>query len=33
VLTGLGRRIDKSISGVSVNTSADIDTAIAGLMG
>jgi [acyl-carrier-protein] S-malonyltransferase len=33
VLTGLARRIDKSISGVSVNTSADIDAAIAGLMG
>jgi [acyl-carrier-protein] S-malonyltransferase len=33
VLTGLARRIDKSISGVSVNTPADIDAAIAGLMG
>jgi [acyl-carrier-protein] S-malonyltransferase len=33
VLTGLARRIDKSISGVSVNTPVDIDAAIAGLIG
>ena len=31
VLTGLARRIDKSISGVAVNTPADIDAALATL--
>ena len=33
VLTGLARRIDKSIGGIAVNTAADIDTALAGLLG
>jgi [acyl-carrier-protein] S-malonyltransferase len=33
VLTGLARRIDKNISGVAVNTPADIDTALAALNG
>jgi [acyl-carrier-protein] S-malonyltransferase len=33
VLTGLARRIDKNISGVAVNTPADIDAAIAAIMG
>ncbi|MCQ2004716.1 ACP S-malonyltransferase [Rhizobium sp. NRK18] len=32
VLTGLARRIDKTISGVAVNSPADIDAAIAALM-
>ncbi|MNY78315.1 Malonyl CoA-acyl carrier protein transacylase [compost metagenome] len=31
VLTGLARRIDKNINGVSVNGPADIDAAIAAL--
>ncbi len=33
VLTGLARRIDKNISGIAVNTPADIDTAIAAILG
>ncbi|MBB4350483.1 MULTISPECIES: ACP S-malonyltransferase [Rhizobiaceae] len=33
VLTGLARRIDKNISGVAVNTPADIDAAIAAILG
>jgi [acyl-carrier-protein] S-malonyltransferase len=33
VLTGLARRIDKSVNGVAVNTPADIDAALAGLLG
>ncbi|WJH39544.1 ACP S-malonyltransferase [Aliirhizobium terrae] len=33
VLTGLARRIDKNISGVAVNTPADIDAAIAAIIG
>ncbi|MEZ2129148.1 MULTISPECIES: ACP S-malonyltransferase [unclassified Sinorhizobium] len=33
VLTGLARRIDKSVTGVAVNSSADIDTALASLIG
>ncbi|AYD00402.1 ACP S-malonyltransferase [Neorhizobium sp. NCHU2750] len=33
VLTGLARRIDKNISGVAVNTAADIDQAIAAILG
>jgi [acyl-carrier-protein] S-malonyltransferase len=33
VLTGLARRIDKNMSGVAVNTPADIDAAIAAIMG
>lgn len=33
VLTGLARRIDKNISGVAVNASADIDAAIAAILG
>ncbi|MGV3552331.1 ACP S-malonyltransferase [Rhizobium sp.] len=33
VLTGLVRRIDKSLAGTAVNTSADIDTALAALNG
>ena len=32
VLTGLARRIDKSIDGVAVNTPADIDAALAALL-
>ncbi|MGZ2379491.1 ACP S-malonyltransferase [Rhizobium brockwellii] len=32
VLTGLARRIDKTINGISVNGSADIDAAVAALM-
>jgi [acyl-carrier-protein] S-malonyltransferase len=33
VLTGLARRIDKNISGIAVNTPADIDAALAALLG
>jgi [acyl-carrier-protein] S-malonyltransferase len=33
VLTGLARRIDKSVNGIAVNSTADIDTALAGLLG
>jgi [acyl-carrier-protein] S-malonyltransferase len=33
VLTGLARRIDKNISGVAVNTPADIDAAVAAILG
>lgn len=33
VLTGLARRIDKNISGTAVNTPADIDTALAAILG
>lgn len=33
VLTGLARRIDKRVSGVAVNTPADIDAALAALIG
>ncbi|MDK4739110.1 ACP S-malonyltransferase [Rhizobium sp. CB3171] len=33
VLTGLARRIDKSVNGIAVNTAADIDAALAGLLG
>ncbi|MDE1994977.1 MAG: ACP S-malonyltransferase [Rhizobiaceae bacterium] len=33
VLTGLARRIDKTVTGIAVNTAADIDTALAGLIG
>ena len=32
VLTGLARRIDKSVNGVAVNTAADVETAIAALL-
>jgi [acyl-carrier-protein] S-malonyltransferase len=32
VLTGLARRIDKTVNGISVNTAADIDAAVAALM-
>lgn len=32
VLTGLARRIDKTVNGVAVNTPADIDTALAALL-
>ncbi|MGO7182783.1 ACP S-malonyltransferase [Rhizobium brockwellii] len=32
VLTGLARRIDKTINGISVNGPADVDTAVAALM-
>ncbi len=32
VLTGLARRIDKTVNGISVNTPADIDAAVAALM-
>ncbi len=32
VLTGLARRIDKSVNGISVNTPADIDAALAALL-
>ncbi|HEY0122671.1 MAG TPA: ACP S-malonyltransferase [Rhizobium sp.] len=33
VLTGLARRIDKSVNGIAVNSAADIDTALASLLG
>ncbi|NTJ42020.1 ACP S-malonyltransferase [Agrobacterium larrymoorei] len=33
VLTGLARRIDKTINGIAVNTPADIDTALQTLLG
>ncbi|MCM2395407.1 ACP S-malonyltransferase [Rhizobium sp. S95] len=33
VLTGLARRIDKNVTGVAVNTPADIDAALAALIG
>lgn len=33
VLTGLARRIDKSVNGVAVNTAADIDTVLTTLLG
>ena len=33
VLTGLARRIDKNISGIAVNTPADIDAALAAILG
>jgi [acyl-carrier-protein] S-malonyltransferase len=33
VLTGLARRIDKSVTGIAVNTPADIDSALAALVG
>lgn len=33
VLTGLARRIDKSVAGVAVNSSADIDATLASLIG
>ena len=33
VLTGLAKRIDKAVSGVSVNTPSDIDAALASLLG
>lgn len=33
VLTGLARRIDKSVNGIAVNTPADIDSALAALLG
>ncbi|WP_111561112.1 ACP S-malonyltransferase [Rhizobium sp.] len=32
VLTGLARRIDKNVTGISVNTPADIDAAVAALL-
>ncbi|KSV63738.1 MULTISPECIES: ACP S-malonyltransferase [Sinorhizobium/Ensifer group] len=32
VLTGLARRIDKTVNGIAVNTPADIDTALAALL-
>ncbi len=32
VLTGLARRIDRNVSGIAVNTPADIDTALAALL-
>jgi [acyl-carrier-protein] S-malonyltransferase len=32
VLTGLARRIDKSVNGIAVNNAADIDTALAALL-
>jgi len=32
VLTGLARRIDKTVNGIAVNTPADIDAAVAALM-
>ena len=32
VLTGLARRIDKSVNGIAVNSAADIDTALASLL-
>ena len=33
VLTGLARRIDKTVNGIAVNTAADIDAALAALIG
>ena len=33
VLTGLARRIDKNISGIALNTPADIDAALAAILG
>ncbi len=33
VLTGLARRIDKNISGVAVNSPADVETALAAILG
>ncbi|WP_337266493.1 ACP S-malonyltransferase [Oryzifoliimicrobium ureilyticus] len=33
VLTGLARRIDKSVNGIAVNGAADIDTVLASLLG
>ena len=33
VLTGLARRIDKSVTGIAINTPADIDGALAALIG
>ncbi|MBO3759690.1 ACP S-malonyltransferase [Ciceribacter sp. L1K22] len=33
VLTGLARRIDKTVNGISVNTPADIDAALATMLG
>ncbi len=33
VLTGLARRIDKSVNGIAVNNAADIDAALAALLG
>jgi [acyl-carrier-protein] S-malonyltransferase len=33
VLTGLARRIDKSVNGISVNTPADIDALLSALNG
>jgi len=33
VLTGLARRIDKNISGIAINTPADIDAALAAILG
>ena len=33
VLTGLARRIDKTVTGVSINTAGDIDTALVALLG
>jgi [acyl-carrier-protein] S-malonyltransferase len=33
VLTGLARRIDKNISGVAVNSPADVETALASILG
>jgi [acyl-carrier-protein] S-malonyltransferase len=33
VLTGLARRIDKTVNGIAVNTPADIDSALATLLG
>lgn len=33
VLTGLARRIDKTVNGITVNTPADIDSALATLLG
>ena len=33
VLTGLARRIDKTVNGIAVNTEADIDAALAALLG
>ena len=32
VLTGLARRIDKSVTGIAVNTPADIDATVAALV-
>ncbi|MBM7049384.1 MULTISPECIES: ACP S-malonyltransferase [Rhizobium] len=33
VLTGLARRIDKSVNGIAINNAADIDTALGALLG